>query len=262
LKRHQWKIASASVAGFDHIDNGIPCQDAYAVAVADSGIIVSVLCDGAGSARNAELGAKLISETVARTIIHEMKSRDISDGFELKFEYVNKIINDSISKSLDNIMRLFHCNMHDLSDFHATLLGAVAWAEGGVIFHIGDGCAFAGKFDDLTRCWISTPENGEFSNETFFVTQDNWEKHLRFTTFNSDYEFISIMSDGVTPFAMNVGGLTPFDGFFNPLNSYLRAHNSEDSSRAIRVYLTDNRIKKITGDDKTFIWIEKIICGD
>ena len=63
---YSWKSAAASVVGFDHIASDLPCQDAYAVAELDDGIIICVVCDGAGSAKNAELGSRLISESIVR----------------------------------------------------------------------------------------------------------------------------------------------------------------------------------------------------
>lgn len=254
---YSWKSAAASIVGFDHIASDLPCQDAYAVAELDDGIIICVVCDGAGSAKNAELGSRLISESIVRNLAQVFKIEHVQDHNVLNYQVIKAHVTKAIEKILNDMKNIFCCDVVGLSDFHSTLVGVVASTDGGIFFHIGDGCAFSSKFSEFNNCIISLSENGEYANETFFVTQENWREHLRFTTFGADFDYIVLMSDGVTPFALSKGGEKPFENFFNPLNSYLIAHNNQDSIYAIKKYLQDERIRNITGDDKTFVWISK-----
>lgn len=256
---YSWKIASASVPGFDHLDNGVPCQDAYAYLETDKKVIICALCDGAGSAQNAELGSKVISEAIVRNIWQGIKNSNKPIDIFLQKDSVESEIIMAIEHTRTNMMQLFQCDNSGLSDFHSTLIGVVASLNGGVIFHVGDGCAFSSKFNELRDSSISSPQNGEYANETYFVTQENWKNHLRFIFFDANFDFIVLMSDGVTPFALDKGGLLPFEDFFNPLNGYLSSHDNPEASRAIKKYLEDERIRNITGDDKTFVWIQKLL---
>ena len=70
----------------------------------------------------------------------------------------------------------------NLNDFAATVVGVVYNAGKGCFFHIGDGAALAFHSDgDLSDFIASRPENGNFSCETYFYTQENWRENIRFT---------------------------------------------------------------------------------
>ena len=141
-----------------------------------------------------------------------------------------------------------------LSDFDATLVGVVAGPEMGVFFHVGDGAACATKLDDVSTSVVCGPENGEYANETYFITQDGWRDHLRLSSFNSQYNLVALMSDGVTPFALAQGASALFQPFFDPLSKFLAEHNEEDGEQAIKNILERDAIRQITGDDKTLVW--------
>ena len=49
---------------------------------------------------------------------------------------------------------------------------------------------------------MSKPENGEYINQTFFITDDNWEEKLRFFKIDFKYEVLLAMTDGVTAMAL------------------------------------------------------------
>ena len=55
-----WILSGASVAGESHLKKGILCQDHFEI-VNHNDKIISVVCDGAGSARYAQKGASLFS---------------------------------------------------------------------------------------------------------------------------------------------------------------------------------------------------------
>ena len=50
---------------------------------------------------------------------------------------------------------------------------------------------------------LSEPMNGEYANETYFITMDKWENYLRIKEFNIEFDAIFLMSDGVTALALD-----------------------------------------------------------
>jgi hypothetical protein len=141
-----------------------------------------------------------------------------------------------------------------LEDFHATLIGVVASAAGGIFFHIGDGVGVATQRDDMLNCIVSRPENGEYSNETYFFSQSEWKEHLRFKEFGPDFNLIFLMTDGVMPFAMTGDNSGPHIPFFQPVSDFLATHSQAVGELALTNTLGKEELRKITDDDKTLVW--------
>jgi len=247
----QWKVAGASVTGFAHEADGTVCQDAHAIATTRNGWFVAVLSDGAGSARYSDASARLISHALVAQLANRL-DQDNGNGLD------ETLLRDWIGRGVEEVRHQLRTSTlgteHDLHDLHATLLGVAAGPNWGLFFHIGDGVGCATTMNDLATSIISSPENGEYANETYFVTQDDWREHLRLTFFDSKYDLIALMSDGAMPFAMATGQLMVFQPFFEPLSRYLAEHTREDGERAIAAILAKDEVRRITGDDKTLVW--------
>ena len=71
---NQWRVVGASVRGPDHERDGSPCQDAWAAGSFGAGGVCLCLCDGAGSASHAEVGARVAWSGVGRRIRSEHPS--------------------------------------------------------------------------------------------------------------------------------------------------------------------------------------------
>jgi hypothetical protein len=252
----KWKLAGASVVGFSHQAAGTVCQDAHAVTITPTGWLVGVVSDGAGSARFSGESSQLLSKEVVAQLTVRLNALEASDTQQIPEEVVRIWIEDAVEAVRRQLPRLRTeiVESNGLQDFHATLLGVVAGLGAGVFFHIGDGAGCATSMNDVTKAIISGPENGEYANETYFVTQDDWRDHLRITSFDPQYDLITLMSDGVTPFALDKGQLAPFPPFFVPLSKFLAEHDREEGERAITTILARDAIRPITGDDKTLVW--------
>ncbi len=116
-------------------------------------------------------------------------------------------------------------------------------------FHIGDGVGVV-EFDDGTSV-LSLPENGEYANETYFVTQDEWSAHLRVTPFSGRVRCLALMSDGAMSFAFKKTGL--FRPFMDPVVSYLNNTEEAEGSEALLATLAGEGTWTITSDDKTLL---------
>lgn len=254
MLKSPWQVVGVSATGFDHHVDGKPCQDAHAFEVTPSGWLVGAVSDGAGSAPRSEFGARTFCSGVVRYLVTRLEGLEPSKRLRLTDTDGRVWVEDAIDMLRTSLRNLKENDSERLDQFHTTLLGVIAGPEGGIFFHVGDGACFAARSDDLSKSVVSEPENGQYSNETYFVTQENWREHLRLSLFGPEYDLIALMTDGVTPFAMTQGVRGPFPGFFEPLSHYLESNSREEGERAINTYFQDDRVRAITGDDKTLIW--------
>ncbi|WP_114166761.1 PP2C family serine/threonine-protein phosphatase [Exiguobacterium sp. TNDT2] len=181
-----WKVASAATIGRSHMRLGIPCQDAV-FSIMDDSCCVSVLSDGAGSASQSEAGAHLVSERLAR-FFH----RSFDRLYQLDSQLFKQEVAALISAWIDEEAESLNCQRKELA---ATALVAAISNGRFLLLHVGDGVIGYSK-EGITQV-ASMPKNGEFANETVFVTSSNLETHM--TIFKGTTELIDgfiLMSDG------------------------------------------------------------------
>ncbi|MFT2153558.1 protein phosphatase 2C domain-containing protein, partial [Klebsiella pneumoniae] len=100
---------------------------------------------------------------------------------------------------------------------------------------------------------FSLPENGEYANQTWFLTSDDWREHLHISQFSGRATRLVMMTDGVQPFALNRRGDALFSPFIDPVLRYVQQVSEAEGSEALRATLDDPRTWAITGDDKTLL---------
>jgi hypothetical protein len=211
---------------------------------------VAIVCDGAGSASHSEAGARHIADSVAAAVASAPALG--ADPLALPVEVLRPLLETAINAAREQLAAMAASQGLYLSDYACTLVGALATARGGWFFHIGDGVA-ACVFSDGQPDAVSLPANGEYANETWFVTGGNWFEQLRLTRFEGAVQALALMSDGVQPFAMSRGGDRLFQPFMTPVLRYLDGVDSEQGSQALHATLADPRTDAITGDDKTLL---------
>jgi hypothetical protein len=250
----EWKTIGVSVAGFSHLAERTPCQDFHLAVFPAKGWLVAIVSDGAGSASRAAEGAKAICEGLAAALSKRLVKHTTGVFEEAT---CRTWIVDAVELVRTKLVQEFPD--HALSAFHATLVGVIAGPEGGVFFHVGDGSALATDTTSFSPSVMSLPENGEFANDTYFFTQDDWTDHLRLTSFGREFDLVALMSDGVTPFALAPGAAGPHIPFFAPLSKYLAEHSEDEGREALAATLGKDTIRRITGDDKSLIWARRIV---
>lgn len=153
-----WKTAGCAVTGEKHRQNQLPCQDQVA-SLEDQSFHAIALADGAGSAKHSEEGALLVVRE-ALQFLH--------DHFEACFEsnaYLKIDCLDYLQQSLEKYAEEKSCAVRDL---YSTLM-LIAVKDNRLIgLHIGDGVMGSVKNDEIHV--FSKPTNGEFLNETVFVS--------------------------------------------------------------------------------------------
>ena len=237
------KIIGASVAGLFHTSQKQPCQDYFCYKIGRN--LVAVVSDGAGSAKYGKIGACFLCDTLC-DILQNAPFSSIEEEVIKAVKAVRQRLElHRFNKSKDD---------NGLSLFAATLVGVVYHKNNGVFFHIGDGAALSLHSDD-DFC-ASRPENGTFSCETFFFTQQAWRENLRFTSF-SKAKHILLMSDGLTSFAFSPDFKDIEHKFIGPINAFLSQEPSLSKARkALQNTLNTPKAQKLNPDDKTLVWIK------
>ena len=189
INKANWILSGASVAGESHSKKGIPCQDHFEI-VNHNDKIISVVCDGAGSAKYAQKGANLFSKYISE----ELKNIPFNEPIES----LEKSLFNALVVAREKAVYELYKTGNDKKDFATTLCAFVLFPDHYGIIHIGDGAVVA-EFDEELKV-ISSPKNGSYANETFFITENHWYRNIRIITKkNSSLTGIALMTDGMTP---------------------------------------------------------------
>jgi serine/threonine protein phosphatase PrpC len=256
-KGSAWKWHAASVQGFDHRTSSIPCQDAHAVRLAHGDCLVALVSDGAGSAGRSDHGSKVLCEGLADALLEVRGAHLDTPLGDLDLGVLRHWVEQGIDGVRARLIAEARETSGSLSDFHATLVGAIADGSGGAFFHIGDGAAVAASSHDLAQFAVSAAANGEYANETYFFTMEDWRSQLRLTRFGPEYDLLALMSDGVTPFALAKGGSAPFLPFLEPVSRFLQDSDAETGHAALVELLERDALRAISGDDKSLVWARR-----
>ena len=167
-----------TLAGRSHITRGVGCEDAFRISQSADQIWTSaVLCDGCGSVPKAAEGAAFIS-TYLSTALLELTAR-------LEREGPGEWVIDAAVVRIAALREAMRSELKGpIGDYAATVIAALVSRQGGFILHIGDGIASSftatGKVGgELAVSCQSDPKNGEFINQTFYLTGSDWIRHIQ-----------------------------------------------------------------------------------
>ncbi|MBT8523993.1 protein phosphatase 2C domain-containing protein [Polynucleobacter paneuropaeus] len=238
-----WTIGAAKTVGKSHLTSGAPCQDSVDYKLTDSGkCFILALSDGAGSSSKSQVGSDLFTRRICSTL-------------EEAFNRLGQITDSDLDKIVIEIIQAVRDELHelgDIKDFHATSLIAIGNAKSVRVYHIGDGAALVAERQSKDNFLLhrSEPENGEFANETFFFTLEEWQKKLRIFSVKNP-AFCILCSDGVDPFIWDSSTGTR-QGFIRPIIiKLLEGGNSSNANDVLKKVIEDPRTDSVTTDDKS-----------
>jgi len=237
IKFKQIRIASAFVQGRGHLSKKIPCQDRVH-SFRKNNFATIALADGAGSCLHSEKGAELATKEISKIIYSSF-----NDFFKNKVN-VPKCIISQLKKRLSKFSEKYNIPIKELS---STLLFVCIKDNRYIAGHIGDG-VIGYKNTDNDINVLSHPENGEYSNSTYFVTSFNAHKYLRIYQGNlNEIEGFILMSDGSEESLYDKRKKVLSPANLQMIN-WLDNHSSKEVNKALKMNL-NNSIKMRTFDD-------------
>jgi serine/threonine protein phosphatase PrpC len=193
-----WLIDYDRALGTSHAGGSQPCQDSISYLSTKNKNWHSIcLSDGAGSAKHSEVSSEYVSENFCRSLIELANEIDVKGPGS----WINdQIISDVLALRLG---LKEHTASHELDDYHCTLVAFLVGKKVSIAVQIGDGGIVAGKSSAISKdfssindqIYVSLPENGEYKNETYFITESHWLKHLRIKVFG-EIDWFVMGSDG------------------------------------------------------------------
>lgn len=251
-----WRTAAASACGTSHADAGTPCQDRFAVFEIQGGngesYLVAVVADGAGSAKYADKGAEIVCRVVG--------------------DYVREALDGPVPLiSPDDVQAWVHAarariieaaNEESVAprEFACTLVAAVVGESEALFFQIGDGAIVARALNQDIEI-VFWPDEGEYVNATYFVTDNDFLKHLRIKESCFSVEELALFSDGMQRLALSYARHAPHAPFFNMLFPVLKRQENgrcETLDAELAAFLDSSAVNDRTDDDKTLIIAARI----
>lgn len=238
---NRWQVVGASVRGPDHEREDAPCQDAWAWSSCGAGGTCLCLCDGAGSAPHAEVGARV----VATAVVAAWTEAAVSDAAALV-----EAMRSACAAGRAALLRTAVDLEVAPAALACTLIAVACIEDTVVVAHLGDGAVVGLRAGELVV--LSAPDRGEYVNETWFVTSAAWEAHLRVSV-HAKTAALCVLTDGCQEAALvRAADRSPFSPFFAPLFEFTAEITDAAAASAEVLQLLDGAaMRKSSGDDKT-----------
>jgi hypothetical protein len=246
-----WKRISSSVTGRSHLDRNENGQDYCldsVVQFSEKEFFIGLAADGAGSTTNGGEGAKIACCATYQNILNTIRQFE-----DLSLITENDIKNWIIS-SRNSIEKQAQKNEKHLQDYACTLLGSIIGKDYSIYFQIGDGGIVINS--DNKYHPIFWPDQGEYLNLTFFITDDSFLDHLKISKTEDSPDEIALFTDGLQNLVLSYSEKTGHVGFFKPLFEALRKNPCNDFfnlTGQLSDFISSKEINERTDDDKTII---------
>jgi len=246
-----WRVIGKSVVGTSHLKGQLPCQD-YSdyirCQVGGEPVLVVGVSDGAGSAALSHIG----SQEVVGSLLRQAAC------FERTITNINREdVQVWFANALAHLKSVAELKKIEMKDLACTVLFAILGEQSAVFAQIGDGAWIVetnGLFGAVT--W---PQNGEFANETTFITSPDALDSLQFEKFSKPLTAAAGFTDGIQTLALNLGAKSVHAPFFEPMFAALSQCDDETSLLSPLIsFLTSERVNERTDDDKTLVLARRV----
>jgi len=243
-----WKAAGVSVIGSSHIRIGKPCQDSHAIQALENGCLIGIVADGLGSAERSEVGSNLAVQNAMAMLV-----AGLTVGIPECDNDWQSLLTKAFTEArgaLEAEASHLQCELRELG----TTLICFVVANGEIaIGQIGDG-AIVAQFTDDTLVTLSSPQRGEFANETVPLTMEKALERVRYHVRPAQIKNLAAFSDGLQNLALINTTYEPFEPFFSPLFEFLSGNSDRaQMEEKLGVFLGSEKICGRTDDDKTLL---------
>lgn len=186
-------VASVTRQGASHAATRRPNEDSVWFKLLPQGRgIVAAVSDGAGSAHRAKEGSHLAATYAVKRTIQAIVEDEDDPAHAVKAGLLTA--REAIKRRAEII------SGSKIEDYHCTLI-LVAWVEDQVAAaQVGDGAAIV-EHDGVCKM-LTVPRQGEYANETFFLTEPHFQQTM-FTRETSGITALALFTDGLQKYAVN-----------------------------------------------------------
>ena len=218
----------------------------------ESEFLIAVACDGAGSAQYAQAGAA----TACTSFISHIRA-SLDDASNLSFLTAD-YVKDWIASFQREIKIIAEQNDASARDYACTFVAAIIGKEQGVFSQVGDGgVVILDAHTNDSYQIVFWPQQGQYANQTNFLTDSNAAANLMFKSINQNIQEIAVFTDGMQSLVLNEEQQTAHSPFFRPIFAALReitVGRAEALQNGMIDYLMSPRVTERTDDDKTLIF--------
>jgi hypothetical protein len=247
-----WKYVYTSVKGSSHLLNGSPCQDASLVrlwqGLNDETTLISIAADGAGSASHSKLGARLACRSLLSSIESWLSAHPLETATQ-------EIVLGWFKQTRTLLVQIAERKNIKLRELSTTLLVSIAASNHSLFAQLGDGAIVYWDSQDYQIAFW--PQNGEYQNTTYFVTDEKALEKLQYKLLEQEITEIALLTDGLQMLALEQATKRPFSPFFTPIFNQLHRETKTGHIEALhaplRLFLGSDKINHRTDDDKTLI---------
>jgi len=244
-----WKYLSSSVTGRSHLLRNEGGQDycrAGTIQKSAGQIFIGLAADGAGSSSDGETGARIACDTVYACIVSTIGNDSDLAGVSAE------TIAGWIVQARESIRIESERQGKELRDYACTLMGAIV-GDHSVFFQIGDGAIVVARNDDAYET-VFWPQQGEYANTTFFLSDDTFRDSLMVAQRDTAPRQLALLTDGLQNLALSYPERSVHSGFFKPLFEFLQSNSgNEYLSSHLRDFLDRDEVNERNDDDKTLI---------
>ena len=186
-----YKVAGSRAVGRSHAAAQTPCQDYVGFTrKVDMGAVA--LADGAGSRAQSQFGAEAVVRASLRLVTTEFDA--LYERFVQDPAAARSFIHERLMRALKRQAKRLDCEVDALA---STLLCAAHKGDRYLAFHLGDGVIVSVDGAGAAQT-LSHPDNGEYANTTYFVTDAAAQDRIRlyYGEEPSRVTGFALMSDG------------------------------------------------------------------
>lgn len=247
LGQKLWRVASASVSGTRHKEQGRPCQDAHHWKITSENALIAGISDGASSVPLGMVGADIASKTGVEYICQQVTMTG------LEIDLLPKLFTDAfelVQTALKDEASMREVPVRDLA---TTLILMIVTPNFAAAAQVGDGAVVVGNTEgDFIA--LTKPQSGEYVNQTNFITSSDALSALQINVWQGDVAQVSGFSDGIQMLSLKLPDYIPYKPFFSPLFQAMRDSADEASANEQLIeFLNSSRIAERTDDDLTLL---------
>jgi hypothetical protein len=208
--------------------------------------LIVACADGAGSAELSQLGSKVAVDRFMEVATATCSVTPTREQVEAWVDAARQRLIDEATAN-GAAPRQLACT------FLAALVGN-GWAA---FVQVGDGMiVFDGPEGYNLAFW---PDNGEYANTTRFLSEDDYQQHMRVEIVQRHLSEVAVLTDGLQMLALDIAGAKVHAPFFAPLFKTVR--NNGDQAileTSLLQFMNSPRVNERTDDDKSLILATRI----